>query len=107
EQDTRPVYTAEAVFDQEELTEGTYWIDFQIVGGFAVTPYVMDGLLNAHGNALVLFSTTVGWAQTTYDGRGIAYPFIIEGDGGSGDCYADCDGSGDLDFFDFLCFQNE
>jgi hypothetical protein len=22
------------------------------------------------------------------------------------DCYADCDGSGDLDFFDFLCFQN-
>jgi hypothetical protein len=21
-------------------------------------------------------------------------------------CYADCDGSGDLDFFDFLCFQN-
>ena len=25
----------------------------------------------------------------------------------SGDaCYADCDGSGDLDFFDFLCFQN-
>ena len=22
-------------------------------------------------------------------------------------CYADCDGSGSLDFFDFLCFQNE
>ena len=22
-------------------------------------------------------------------------------------CYADCDGSGELDFFDFLCFQNE
>ena len=22
------------------------------------------------------------------------------------DCYPDCDGSGDLDFFDFLCFQN-
>ncbi|MFG0283294.1 MAG: hypothetical protein ACF8R7_02635 [Phycisphaerales bacterium JB039] len=22
-------------------------------------------------------------------------------------CYADCDGSGGLDFFDFLCFQNE
>jgi hypothetical protein len=21
-------------------------------------------------------------------------------------CYADCDGSGDLTFFDFLCFQN-
>ena len=24
-----------------------------------------------------------------------------------GDCYPDCDGSGGLDFFDFLCFQNE
>jgi hypothetical protein len=22
-------------------------------------------------------------------------------------CYADCDGSGQLDFFDFLCFQSE
>ncbi len=26
---------------------------------------------------------------------------------GFGGCYADCDGSGSLDFFDFLCFQNE
>jgi hypothetical protein len=25
----------------------------------------------------------------------------------AGGCYADCDGSGELDFFDFLCFQNE
>jgi len=25
----------------------------------------------------------------------------------TGDFYADCDGSGELDFFDFLCFQNE
>jgi trimeric autotransporter adhesin len=25
----------------------------------------------------------------------------------AGDPYADCDGSGQLDFFDFLCFQNE
>jgi hypothetical protein len=25
----------------------------------------------------------------------------------AGDPYADCDGSGTLDFFDFLCFQNE
>ncbi|MFG0285652.1 MAG: GC-type dockerin domain-anchored protein, partial [Phycisphaerales bacterium JB039] len=25
----------------------------------------------------------------------------------TGDPYADCDGTGVLDFFDFLCFQNE
>src|SRR5690606_7445032 len=31
---------------------------------------------------------------------------ITLGDGGSR-CYADCDESGELDFFDFLCFQNE
>ncbi len=28
-------------------------------------------------------------------------------DNGGGGCYADCDLSGGLDFFDFLCFQNE
>ncbi|MFG0286242.1 MAG: GC-type dockerin domain-anchored protein, partial [Phycisphaerales bacterium JB039] len=32
---------------------------------------------------------------------------IIEVDGFPADaCYPDCDGSGTLDFFDFLCFQN-
>ena len=25
----------------------------------------------------------------------------------AGEPYADCDGSGNLDFFDFLCFQDE
>jgi hypothetical protein len=25
----------------------------------------------------------------------------------AGDAYADCDGGGELDLFDFLCFQNE
>src|SRR5690606_25099357 len=74
-QDTMPIYTAEGVFGQEELGDGEYWIDFQIVGGFAVTPYVMDGLLTDLGNAMVLFSTSVGWFETMYDGRGIAYPF--------------------------------
>ncbi|MFG0285802.1 MAG: hypothetical protein ACF8R7_15410 [Phycisphaerales bacterium JB039] len=29
-----------------------------------------------------------------------------EGHSCTGGCYADCDGSGSLDFFDFLCFQN-
>ena len=31
--------------------------------------------------------------------------FILKGEEAT--CYADCDGSGSLDFFDFLCFQNE
>ena len=33
------------------------------------------------------------------------WAFEIEGD--SAGCYADCDQSGELDFFDFLCFQNQ
>ena len=34
---------------------------------------------------------------------GAAYTFDLEG---CANCYADCDASGLLDFFDFLCFQN-
>ncbi|MFG0285974.1 MAG: S8 family serine peptidase [Phycisphaerales bacterium JB039] len=34
------------------------------------------------------------------------YSLVINGGRVTGDCYADCDGSGALDFFDFLCFQN-
>ena len=34
---------------------------------------------------------------------GAAYTFDLEG---CANCYADCDQSGTLDFFDFLCFQN-
>jgi hypothetical protein len=32
--------------------------------------------------------------------------FVAVAGGGGGACTADCDGSGGLDFFDFLCFQN-
>ncbi|MFG0285728.1 MAG: GC-type dockerin domain-anchored protein [Phycisphaerales bacterium JB039] len=40
-------------------------------------------------------------------GRGTP-PLVDMGafEGQSDDCYADCDGSGELDLFDFLCFQN-
>ncbi len=34
------------------------------------------------------------------------WAFDLEGEE-VGSCYADCDNSGSLDFFDFLCFQNE
>ncbi|MEQ8316276.1 MAG: GC-type dockerin domain-anchored protein [Phycisphaerales bacterium] len=35
-----------------------------------------------------------------------AQAMIIAGAGFTGGCRADCDGSGDLNIFDFLCFQN-
>jgi hypothetical protein len=49
---------------------------------------------------------------TTYDEIGIggvAIVMTVIGERGhhcEPQCYADCDGSGSLDFFDFLCFQN-
>ena len=33
--------------------------------------------------------------------------FEVDGEVVGGQCYADCEGDGDLDVFDFLCFQNE
>ena len=33
--------------------------------------------------------------------------FKVEGVICNAACYADCDGNGSLDFFDFLCYQNE
>jgi hypothetical protein len=44
----------------------------------------------------------IGW--TPYGGSGKA--FVALGRMPDAGCYADCDGSGELDFFDFLCFQN-
>jgi hypothetical protein len=48
-----------------------------------------------------------------YQGNPIDFTTVFLGDGTGGCpgggpvCYADCDDSGTLDFFDFLCFQNE
>ncbi|MFG0285807.1 MAG: GC-type dockerin domain-anchored protein [Phycisphaerales bacterium JB039] len=39
--------------------------------------------------------------------RGASALTILDAGAMTGGCYADCDGSGVIDFFDFLCFQNE
>src|SRR5690606_3391207 len=45
----------------------------------------------------------VAGGRDTAANDGDIYKFTV----GDGECYADCDDSGSLDFFDFLCFQNE
>jgi hypothetical protein len=110
-QDTRPIYTAEAVFDDFLLAPGTYWYDVQITGGDATAPYVMDGLLNADGNAMNLFLDSVGFNPMRYGSpqRGLALPFTVIGDSGNS-CYGNCDGSTVepvLNVDDFTCFINE
>jgi hypothetical protein len=107
----RPIYSAEAVFNNLQLTEGTYWYDAQITGGDATTPYVKDGLVNADGNAMNLFLDSIGFNPHRYGNpqRGLAFPFMVIGDGG-GSCYANCDGSTVepiLNVDDFTCFINE
>jgi streptogramin lyase len=55
------------------------------------------------GGGIYTIDTTTGEATLQFFGsyRGIEFT------GGDGRCaYADCDANGDLDFFDFLCFQN-
>ncbi len=69
---------------------GTFWDD----PGLGV---VLDGVGNAY-----ITGTTKGPLGGSNAGDWDA--FLVKY--GNVSCYADCDGSGVLDFFDFLCFQN-
>jgi hypothetical protein len=110
---TRPIYAIEARFNDvppRPLTPGEYWIQYTVFTGtppvHAFTPYVMDGQVNALGNAAV--ATPMGWTPTVYNGRGVAHPIQVEGvrriDPA---CYANCDSSTFvpvLNVADFTCF---
>jgi hypothetical protein len=67
------------------------------VGGavHALEPVVHDGV----------WTLMVGGSFATV-GNGVVSPNIARLIGCGSACDADCDGSGDLTFFDFLCFQN-
>ncbi len=71
------------------------------------SPYNADGAV-ATAEPISLSYDGSGWTpvQDPATGRPIVLPFMVfaEGDGA---CFADCDRSGTLDFFDFLCFQNQ
>jgi serine protease AprX len=57
-----------------------------------------------------VFATASEWIATgAFDPQYVRGYGIIDAAAAAGEfdtCYADCDGSGALDFFDFLCFQN-
>lgn len=79
--------------------------------GNANAPFVVGGLRNTSGALFNAFDGQVDDvqvyaeglcsydAQWLFDHPGQALPEIV--------CYADCDDNCSLDFFDFLCFQNE
>ena len=54
-----------------------------------------------NGTRAYIGATVLGMAN-----NGAEYCYLYAIDAGQSVCYADCDGSGSLDFFDFLCFQN-
>jgi hypothetical protein len=67
------------------------------------------------GNGNILFTNSSGVYTidpatgdiTLINADGDRFVSLIDTGGVVEPCYADCDESGELDFFDFLCFQNE
>ena len=53
-----------------------------------------------------LFAIPGGWTDLCAFGASGDFVIRVIVEPQTGGCYADCDGSGALDFFDFLCFQN-
>ncbi|MFG0283697.1 MAG: hypothetical protein ACF8R7_04685 [Phycisphaerales bacterium JB039] len=78
--------------------DGSSWeLQAKIKGSDPSTGYL------GGGTVAVLDGIAIAGAPGSVDGRGLAYAFQL---GATCACYADCDTSGGLDFFDFLCFQN-
>ncbi|MFG0283588.1 MAG: choice-of-anchor R domain-containing protein [Phycisphaerales bacterium JB039] len=81
----------------------SYWVYVSPVTTGAGDSYTWDGSspsTDPFGPA----ATTIGYI---FNGSPSTFRNRLEVQGTPADaCYADCDGSGTLDFFDFLCFQN-
>ncbi len=107
----RPVMRQTVELGGVVLEPGTYWLDWQSSGTLAsgplAPPVTSPGFIPV-GNARQYDAFQADWKPATDGGLGInvAIPFILEGTSG-GVCYADCEGDGDVDIFDFLCFQGE
>ena len=88
------VYTAGAMY----TSDGDQYISSPDIVDTAPEVEVLNGVYPSVGS--------LGFVYPELDSSNLARfgpNFKFETDGG---CYPDCDGSGTLDFFDFLCFQN-
>ncbi len=101
----RPVMAAAAEGLGWRLEAGAYWLVWGATGSLPGGPfatYLATPEAPVPGEALQ--GRFGGWTSAEMgSGTQLGFPLLIEGDFA---CLADCDGSGGLDFFDFLCFQN-
>src|SRR5690606_11493073 len=86
----------------------------QVSGGFAVgvlvrtaeAPQLYMDRTAPTGAAWITSGAALDPANlSTVRAPGMAVDWFIRADAGEVVCAADCDGSGEVDFFDFLCFQ--
>ena len=103
----------------QRLPDGTFdrasdmWTTWWGTSGYPDGPYVLRAeFIKSDGS--VVFGGVTGafdgeWCYADCDANGVLdfFDFLcFQNDFGAGDAGADCDGNGVLDFFDFLCFQN-
>lgn len=106
----RPVMAQEVDLGGTALAPGTYWLDWQTDGSLQFGPHAppvtVQGAIPI-GNARQFDASLGEWVEARDGGlhTQVAIPFVLEGTS-SGGCYADCEGDGDTDIFDFLCFQS-
>ncbi len=74
------------------------------VGDEIVLPLSREGIVLDRGDSIVISHRAVSDSGST--GRWIVLTDDLTFTGPPVECYADCDDSGTLDIFDFLCFQN-
>jgi hypothetical protein len=100
----RPIMALTAEGLDWDLAAGDYWLVWGATGTLAGGPfatYLATSEAPIEGEAL---QGRFGTWRPAQAGAGVrlAFPLLIEGDVA---CPADCDASGEIDFFDFLCFQ--
>jgi hypothetical protein len=110
ETNTRPIVEAEVDMSwAPPLEPGEYWLEITAMGPagevFTIPAVNRDG----QEDALGFFAPANQWQPLMDQGSG--QPLDLSWrlhfvDDSPRPCYADCDGNGGLDIFDFLCFQD-
>jgi len=112
ETNTRPIVEAQVDMSwAPPLEPGDYWMEIAAIGANPTGEVAMVPAVNQDGqeNAMVFFAQQNQWQpmMDMQSGEPLDLSWRLHFvDDSPASCYADCDGSGGLDIFDFLCFQD-